>query len=353
VIAVRTSIDDESDRARRDVLVFSKYFGYNLGGAERSMFEFLRAQERAGRSVRAVMVQGLQSYDAQRHRMELPTQWALEPLRFSWDAVRFRYLAYAVNRSAIVAHFRAHEPGSELYAYGHYAPAAIVAYRGPSVYILRDEYGLGWEVNYESGWNRVRRTVYHMLESPWKPLWMRDLRAALRRARIIANSKFMAAQVKVLDPDARVEVLYPQIDCEMLRAQYAAAAVGALERGVVMAGNSLLKGTDVFLRVAAAMPAYTFYVFDRAWSAPQRRGNVVFMPWQSEPGAMYAYANVVMVPSRWAEAYGRTVVEAQCLGIPVIASNRGGIPEAIEDPSRLVDDLDDIDAWRSKLLPLL
>jgi len=37
---------------------------------------------------------------------------------------------------------------------------------------------------------------------------------------------------------------------------------------------------------------------------------------------------VLLVPSLWLEAWGLVVVEAQLRGIPVISSNRGGIPEA-------------------------
>ena len=41
-------------------------------------------------------------------------------------------------------------------------------------------------------------------------------------------------------------------------------------------------------------------------------------------------AHLVIMPSIWPEPFGRIPVEANKLGVPVIVSNRGGLPETIE-----------------------
>ncbi|MHB1347692.1 MAG: glycosyltransferase, partial [Candidatus Humimicrobiaceae bacterium] len=41
--------------------------------------------------------------------------------------------------------------------------------------------------------------------------------------------------------------------------------------------------------------------------------------------------DVLIVPSLWNEPFGRVIIEAYSFGVPVIGSNRGGIPELIED----------------------
>jgi glycosyltransferase involved in cell wall biosynthesis len=50
-----------------------------------------------------------------------------------------------------------------------------------------------------------------------------------------------------------------------------------------------------------------------------------------DAAAFYERVDAVVVPSLWQEPFGRTVIEALAHGLPVIASNRGGIPEALED----------------------
>jgi glycosyltransferase involved in cell wall biosynthesis len=42
-------------------------------------------------------------------------------------------------------------------------------------------------------------------------------------------------------------------------------------------------------------------------------------------------ADVMIVPSLWYEPFNRTVIEAFQHGVAVVASNRGGLPELIED----------------------
>ena len=58
-------------------------------------------------------------------------------------------------------------------------------------------------------------------------------------------------------------------------------------------------------------------------------------------------AAVVLVPSRWEEPFGYAVLEAHAAGVPVLASDRGGLPEFV--PQDAVVGADDPAAWTRAL----
>ncbi len=59
--------------------------------------------------------------------------------------------------------------------------------------------------------------------------------------------------------------------------------------------------------------------------------------------------DVLVVPSKWHEPMGRVVIEAYSYGIPVIGSNRGGIPELISKKTGWIFDPDDTISLRGIL----
>jgi len=58
--------------------------------------------------------------------------------------------------------------------------------------------------------------------------------------------------------------------------------------------------------------------------------NIFFMGFKSQK-EIYSLIDVLIVPSLWNEPFGRIIAESYFYGIPVIASNRGGIPEIVQE----------------------
>ena len=57
--------------------------------------------------------------------------------------------------------------------------------------------------------------------------------------------------------------------------------------------------------------------------------NVEFLGHISNPAEVYRASNLVVLPSVWAEPFGRSLLEAMACGVPVVASRVGGIPEVL------------------------
>ena len=50
-----------------------------------------------------------------------------------------------------------------------------------------------------------------------------------------------------------------------------------------------------------------------------------------DPREMYSEIDILIVPSMWQEPFGRVIIESYGYGIPVIASNTGGISEIVQE----------------------
>jgi glycosyltransferase involved in cell wall biosynthesis len=64
---------------------------------------------------------------------------------------------------------------------------------------------------------------------------------------------------------------------------------------------------------------------------------------------IYARTRILLAPSLWEEGWGRVISEAQISGIPVLASNRGGLPESVGPGGLLVAHDAPLDRWRNAL----
>lgn len=120
------------------------------------------------------------------------------------------------------------------------------------------------------------------------------------------------------------------------------------------------KGLDIALGLARRRPDIPF-VFVESWelnplraAALKRRlpPNVRLRTPVADMREVYAEAKIVLVPSHWAEGWGRVVSEAQVSGIPALASDRGGLPESVGPGGLLLDAGAGLDRWTEALTRL-
>lgn len=332
------------------IVVFSKYFGYAVGGAERSTMQMLEELEQQGNQIVVLFNVNVKYFGAQSKKIEFPCSWEVRNVELKWDFLRFRYLEALLNRSSIKGIAALVPDADFLYSYGFEAPTLFRHFSGRFVYVIRDEYGVGLMMNYHKtffAW--FAYLVYSVLEYIPRRIWISTLKKALRAssAEVIANSEFMARLMTRRFGIKNVGVSKPVIDVSALLAEMKKNEVPAEEKGVVFVGDGVLKGADIFLKVAAAMPDVKFHMFSRVKQDSLPR-NVEYHPW-GPPGRIFSVASAVIVPSRWSEAFGRVAAEAAGLGVPVVVSNKGGLEEAAGPQAVVVDDTENVEAWVESL----
>jgi glycosyltransferase involved in cell wall biosynthesis len=203
---------------------------------------------------------------------------------------------------------------------------------------------------------------------------------------IIANSRYTAASVLASAPGARVDVVYnpvdlarfdpARIDREAARSALGGAGRSALLLGVV-AQLTPWKGQETAIRAlglarAAGVDAHLLLIgsakfvfratrFDNDGHVAHLRSLVAgegledHVSWLGErddvPELMRAL-DVLLLPSH-EEPFGRALIEAMALGVPVLATNVGGPPEIVrEGRDGYLLDPHDPSAWAAAITGL-
>ena len=164
---------------------------------------------------------------------------------------------------------------------------------------------------------------------------------------LVASSGFLAAKVWRAT-GRRTAVVYPPAELYF-------DTVGDANGMVTMINPHAVKGLDTFLGIARRLPAVKF-LLQESWKLKAEAltaleiqlaelPNVRFAHRVAEMRSVYRQTRLLIAPSRWEEGFGMVALEAQSCGIPVIASRRGGLPEAVGDGGLLIDDYRNVEAW--------
>jgi len=216
-----------------------------------------------------------------------------------------------------------------------------------------------------SGMRRTPTVVHVRDVLPPGPLTSATMRLIAASARaVIANSRYTGDAVRAAAPSASVEVIYNPVDLERWDPERIDRADARAGLGEPLAGRLLLgvvaqlspwKGQDTAIEAlrllrADGRDAHLLLVgsakflarstrFDNERYLERLRALVADagledrVSWLGEredvPELMRAL-DVLLLPS-WEEPFGRAVIEAMALGVPVVATDVGGPAEIITD----------------------
>ena len=176
--------------------------------------------------------------------------------------------------------------------------------------------------------------------APWVG---KSLGRTLKGCTIAAPSAAVAHSLKKVSPQAQVNVLPNHV--ELVPGQKRPLASYSETFTVVCpAAFFRYKGHPDLIDAANLLSNLGLRIFVKFYGSgdskylSQLRANVgskglgnrvSFHDFEDDKAELYKSADLVVLPSRSAEAFGLVLVEAMSLGIPVVGSRTGGIPEVI------------------------
>ena len=171
----------------------------------------------------------------------------------------------------------------------------------------------------------------------------------------LANSAFTAQRWHALC-GLQCEVVPPVVRADA----YIAGATGSK---VLFVNPTPIKGVELMFALAAQCPDIPFLVLE-SWNLEpnwrqlcrhraQQLGNVEWLAPTDDMRPVYSRSRLLLMPSVWEESFGRTVVEAQLNGLPVLASRRGALPENVGAGGLTLDPHEPVQAWAAALRQLL
>ena len=249
----------------------------------------------------------------------------------------------------------------------------LVSQRRPDWLITNDP-RFYWPLLLTARFSGTRTALFRHWEYMSKSVLSRRLIPRLAD-RFILVSQFQREHLRREGVDvSRMRILYNPIDTSRLspsadaRAQVR-AALGVTDSQVVTGYVGRMvreKGIFTLLAaseqlLAAAPEARVVWVGDGV-DLPELRAQAeqsalrerhVFRGWTGDMQGIYTALDVVVVPSLYAEPFGRVSVEAQACGTAVVCSDAGGLPETLSpDVSGLLTHKGDTDQLTAAMLEL-
>ena len=168
-------------------------------------------------------------------------------------------------------------------------------------------------------------------------------------------SKFLMESVKSSKNNHLNSIFTPPVDKKKYLAKYNS------KKFVTFINPAKQKGIEIFEKIINKMPKVNFLLvegwqkkdFDRTKKRLKKHKNIFFLTKQLDMKNVYNKTKILLIPSVWEEGFGRVSIEAELNGIPVIASDIGGLNESVGKGGILIKDYKNIDEWVANINLLL
>lgn len=119
-------------------------------------------------------------------------------------------------------------------------------------------------------------------------------------------------------------------------------------RSIILAMNELKNHSDIKLMIIggsfygneARKTPFIKELIMLSWDVRQQIIFTGFQPYQKIP-SLLSLADIAVLPSIWEEPLGLTCIEAMATGLPIITTNKGGIPETVTSDCALILEVDE------------
>ena len=328
----------------KNILIFSDRFPYLCGGADLYLEEILFYAKEKNIKLFIVKKNHLNFIKKfKKSKIKFDKELYLKNIQFPWQLKYLEFLLLKKNIKDFFSKNHFNLDQTLLLAQDMIGFHAVNRFKGKSIYLIQELMAFN---NFDKNLNENNKLHSLFLTKLDLFFFYKNFRhsalIAIKKSLAISNSKFTSSFIKnKFNIDTLVS--YPLIK-KNLKAKYEGVKneIPMSKKGIVMVGDSYLKGYQSTLYIAEKLPEYKFYIFGRSVkSLTKKTNNVFLMPWENDSIDIYKYANIVIVPSILQETYGMVAREASILGIKCLVRDIGGLPEAIDNSNFICNTDDD------------
>lgn len=340
-----------NNKRNQSIKIFAKYLLSGYGGAEKSTLELASyAEESFKAEIELLGVDAFLRGARSNFSLSFPKTMRVKQFKLNISLPFSPLWEFLLNRNKLIKEGSKH-CSDLIWTYGILGPAFIHKSKAVKVYFIRSETDLGLFDNYHKGIYRLLYKIKMFIEFAPRMVLRRDIRKALLTSTVVANSKYMARLCKKFyGVDAYV--ITPNVDVSLILSS--ATFLNGARNKIAFVGDGLVKGELIFKKLANHFQEEKFVIFSRSTSIVTIKENIEYRPWVSDQSEIFGMTKLLIIPSQWREAYSRLAREAYLLKVPILASNVGGIPEALNhNAACLVDDYKNLKQWISSIKEFL